>query len=125
VKAYPSQVTLSPEVTSKAAPNEEVTTPKKYKEDSIDVKTLTNELAAALLDISAKEDLVKQHSKVAEEAVSGIFTVNQIFIFYIFHVLHVLSQTLHSSISILYINEFSMIWWTSFSNQRAIYPMQL
>ncbi|KAK2384918.1 filament plant protein [Trifolium repens] len=70
-QAYPSQVTLSPEVTSKAAPNEEVTTPKKYKEDFIDVKTLTNELAAALLDISAKEDLVKQHSKVAEEAVSG------------------------------------------------------
>ncbi|WJX53770.1 hypothetical protein P8452_39728 [Trifolium repens] len=69
--AYPSQATLSPEVTSKAAPNEEVTTPKKYKEDFIDVKTLTNELAAALLDISAKEDLVKQHSKVAEEAVSG------------------------------------------------------
>ncbi|WJX53769.1 hypothetical protein P8452_39728 [Trifolium repens] len=70
-QAYPSQATLSPEVTSKAAPNEEVTTPKKYKEDFIDVKTLTNELAAALLDISAKEDLVKQHSKVAEEAVSG------------------------------------------------------
>ncbi|GAU25408.1 hypothetical protein TSUD_70600 [Trifolium subterraneum] len=69
--AYPSQATLSPEVTSKAAPNEEVSTPKKYKEDFIDVKTLTNELAAALLDISAKEDLVKQHSKVAEEAVSG------------------------------------------------------
>ncbi|XP_045823408.1 filament-like plant protein [Trifolium pratense] len=70
-QAYPSQATLSPEVTSKAAPNEEVGTPKKYKEDFIDVKTLTNELAAALLDISAKEDLVKQHSKVAEEAVSG------------------------------------------------------
>ncbi|WJX47810.1 hypothetical protein P8452_34457 [Trifolium repens] len=69
--AYPSQATLSPEVTSKAAPNEEVSTPKKYKDDFIDVKTLTNELAAALLDISAKEDLVKQHSKVAEEAVSG------------------------------------------------------
>ncbi|WJX47809.1 hypothetical protein P8452_34457 [Trifolium repens] len=70
-QAYPSQATLSPEVTSKAAPNEEVSTPKKYKDDFIDVKTLTNELAAALLDISAKEDLVKQHSKVAEEAVSG------------------------------------------------------
>lgn len=35
------------------------------------MKTLTNELAAALLEISAKEDMVKQHSKVAEEAVSG------------------------------------------------------
>ncbi|XP_058731116.1 filament-like plant protein [Vicia villosa] len=70
-QVYPSQATLSPEVTSKAAPNEEVSTPKKYKEGVIDVKTLTNELAAALLEIGAKEDLVKQHSKVAEEAVEG------------------------------------------------------
>ncbi|KAI5384115.1 filament-like plant protein [Lathyrus oleraceus] len=70
-QVYPSQATLSPEVTSKVAPNEEVSTPKKYKEGVIDMKTLTNELAAALLDISAKEDLVKQHSKVAEEAVEG------------------------------------------------------
>lgn len=70
-QVYPIQATLSPEVTSKPAPNEEVSTPKKYKEEGIDVKTLTNELAAALLEISAKEDMVKQHSKVAEEAVSG------------------------------------------------------
>lgn len=35
------------------------------------VKSLTEKLATALLNISAKEDLVKQHSKVAEEAVSG------------------------------------------------------
>lgn len=35
------------------------------------VKSLTEKLSAALLSISAKEDLVKQHSKVAEEAVSG------------------------------------------------------
>lgn len=73
VKVYPSQATLSPEVTSKAVPNEEVSTPKKYKEGVIDVKTLTNELAAALLEIGAKDDLVKQHSKVAEEAVEGIY----------------------------------------------------
>jgi len=37
------------------------------------LKILTDKLAAALLTISAKEDLVKQHSKVAEEAVSGIY----------------------------------------------------
>lgn len=36
------------------------------------MKTLTEKLSAALLNISAKEDLVKQHAKVAEEAVSGI-----------------------------------------------------
>ncbi|CAH1441803.1 unnamed protein product [Lactuca virosa] len=36
------------------------------------VKTLSQKLSAALLNISIKEDLVKQHSKVAEEAVEGI-----------------------------------------------------
>ncbi|KAK7247618.1 hypothetical protein RIF29_42504 [Crotalaria pallida] len=61
-QVYPTQGTMSPEVTSKAAPNEE---------QVIDVKTLTDKLAAAILNISAKEELVKQHSKVAEEAVSG------------------------------------------------------
>ncbi|WOL11857.1 filament-like plant protein 3 [Canna indica] len=35
------------------------------------VKELTEKLSAALLDISAKEDLIKQNAKVAEEAVSG------------------------------------------------------
>ncbi|THU70925.1 hypothetical protein C4D60_Mb08t30130 [Musa balbisiana] len=35
------------------------------------VKRLTEKLSVALLKISAKEDLVKQHAKVAEEAVSG------------------------------------------------------
>jgi len=43
------------------------------KEEVTDVKILTDKLAAALLNISAKEDLVKQHAKVAEEAVSGIY----------------------------------------------------
>lgn len=35
------------------------------------VKRLTEKLSAALLNISAKEELVKQHARVAEEAVSG------------------------------------------------------
>ncbi|XP_027341925.1 filament-like plant protein 3 isoform X1 [Abrus precatorius] len=70
-QVYPAQAALSPEVTSKAVPNEEeISTPKKSKEVS-DVKILTDKLAAALLNISAKEDLVKQHAKVAEEAVTG------------------------------------------------------
>ncbi|XP_028770555.1 filament-like plant protein [Neltuma alba] len=62
-QVYPTQATPSPEVTSKAAPiiEEEVT----------DVKILTEKLCASLRDIRAKEDLVKQHAKVAEEAVSG------------------------------------------------------
>lgn len=54
----------SPEVTSKAAPDDDLN-------DS--VKTLTEKLSEALLNIRAKEDLVRQHAKVAEEAVSGIY----------------------------------------------------
>nr|XP_043607580.1 filament-like plant protein [Erigeron canadensis] len=53
----------SPEVTSRAStPNSEVN-------DSF--KILTEKLSAALVNVGAKEDLVKQHSKVAEEAVAG------------------------------------------------------
>ena len=36
------------------------------------VKSLSEKLSAALLTISAKDDLVKQHAKVAEDAVAGI-----------------------------------------------------
>lgn len=62
-KAYSNQNIQSPEVTSKAiSPDEEL-------DDS--VKTLREKLASALHNIRAKDDLVKQHSKVAEEAVSG------------------------------------------------------
>ncbi|CAH1436355.1 unnamed protein product [Lactuca virosa] len=52
---------LSPEVTSKSEiPQEEL---------QGGVKTLSQKLSATLLNISIKENLVKQHSKVAEEAV--------------------------------------------------------
>lgn len=63
-KANPTHTTLLPEVTSKAPRNEE--------EDNESVETLTNKLSAALLSSSAKDDFVKQHAKVAEEAVSGL-----------------------------------------------------
>ncbi|KAI9391514.1 hypothetical protein POPTR_007G098500v4 [Populus trichocarpa] len=53
----------SPEVTSKSVLTDE--------DHSDNVRTLTEKLSAALLNISAKEELVKQHAKVAEEAVSG------------------------------------------------------
>lgn len=54
----------SPEVTSRAStPNTEV------NNDSF--KSLTEKLSAALVNVGAKEDLVKQHAKVAEEAVAG------------------------------------------------------
>lgn len=60
---YSNQSSLSPEVTSKAELQ-----PEEF-EDSI--KTLSEKLSAALRNVSLKEDLVQQHSKVAEEAVEG------------------------------------------------------
>lgn len=63
-KASPNNNAQSPEVSSKASANcEDVN-------DSI--KRLTEKLSAALVNVSAKEDLVKQHAKVAEEAIAGI-----------------------------------------------------
>ncbi|KAA3453801.1 filament-like plant protein [Gossypium australe] len=59
----PNNNTQSPEVSSKASTNSEDVTGS--------VKILTEKLSAALVNISAKEDLVKQHSKVAEEAIAG------------------------------------------------------
>ncbi|KAK6246201.1 Filament-like plant protein - like 6 [Theobroma cacao] len=62
-KASPNNNAQSPEVSSKASANcEDVN-------DSI--KRLTEKLSAALVNVSAKEDLVKQHAKVAEEAIAG------------------------------------------------------
>lgn len=63
LQASPNQSMQSPEVTSKAAP---------LDEDANDgVKILTEKLSAAVATITAKEELVKQHAKVAEEAVTG------------------------------------------------------
>ncbi|KAF8411769.1 hypothetical protein HHK36_004328 [Tetracentron sinense] len=61
-RASPNHNTQSPEVTSKAIASGEV---------NGSLKNLSEKLSAALLNISAKEDLVKQHAKVAEEAVTG------------------------------------------------------
>ena len=49
--------------------------PPKVKDDDVQdsVKSLNEKLSAALLTINAKEDLVKQHTRVAEEAVAGNF----------------------------------------------------
>lgn len=43
----------------------------RQSEQNHGVKTLSEKLSEALLSINAKEELVKQHAKVAEEAVSG------------------------------------------------------
>ncbi|XP_057549995.1 filament-like plant protein 3 isoform X1 [Amaranthus tricolor] len=62
-QASPNQTTQSPEVTSKVAPHDE--------DVNDGVNILTKKLSAAVATISAKEELVKQHAKVAEEAVAG------------------------------------------------------
>lgn len=53
----------SPEITSKLSFTDD--------ESKDNVKRLTEKLSAALVNVSAKEDLVKQHARVAEEAVAG------------------------------------------------------
>ncbi|KAH7861909.1 hypothetical protein Vadar_032529 [Vaccinium darrowii] len=63
LNASPNQNSQSPEVTSKPAVS--------GKEIKDNPKVLTEKLSAALANVSAKEDLVKQHAKVAEEAVAG------------------------------------------------------
>ncbi|KAJ0726490.1 putative filament-like plant protein [Helianthus annuus] len=52
----------------------EVTSNAKEEEEAVEdvVKTLSQKLSEALMKISIKEDLVKEHSKVAEEAVEGL-----------------------------------------------------
>ena len=61
---YSNRSSLSPEVTSKGELQ-----PEEFEDN---IKTLSEKLSAALRNISLKEDLVQQHSKVAEEAVEGI-----------------------------------------------------
>lgn len=63
LKDSPNHDSQSPEVTSKAVSSGD--------DVNNSVKSLTERLSAALVNVSAKEDLVKQHSKVAEEAVAG------------------------------------------------------
>ncbi|CAH8392394.1 unnamed protein product [Eruca vesicaria subsp. sativa] len=58
----------SPELISKPVTREEV---EEEEEATADIKILTERLSAALLNVSLKDDLAKQHAKVAEEAVAG------------------------------------------------------
>lgn len=62
-QACPTQSSVSPDILSKVVATDE--------EINDNVKILSEKLSDALLNISAKEELVKQHAKVAEEAVSG------------------------------------------------------
>uniref|UniRef100_A0A3N7EQM7 Filament-like plant protein n=1 Tax=Populus trichocarpa TaxID=3694 RepID=A0A3N7EQM7_POPTR len=62
-KASPTDSAQSPEVTSKTITTDEDVNDR--------IKSLTDKLSAALVNVSAKDDLVKQHVKVAEEAVAG------------------------------------------------------
>ncbi|KAJ8551195.1 hypothetical protein K7X08_000565 [Anisodus acutangulus] len=63
LKEFPDHDKQSPEVTSKSATIDD--------ESKESLRCLTEKLTAALVNVSAKEDLVKQHAKVAEEAIAG------------------------------------------------------
>ncbi|PHT42424.1 hypothetical protein CQW23_16449 [Capsicum baccatum] len=69
LKETPENDNQSPEVTSKAA-----TIDDEAKEST---KKLIEKLSAALVNVSAKEDLVKQHAKVAQEAITDENTNEQ------------------------------------------------
>ncbi|KAM3306104.1 filament-like plant protein [Capsicum chacoense] len=64
LKEFPDHDKQSPGVTSQAATVDD--------ESMESLKCLTEKLSAALFNVSAKEDLVKQHAKVAEEAIAGV-----------------------------------------------------
>ena len=72
-KSSPNHETQSPEVSSKAICKEEDIDDDLPKQEEINdsVKSLSERLSAALVNVKAKEDLVKQHAKVAEEAIAG------------------------------------------------------
>ncbi|XP_021308720.1 filament-like plant protein 3 isoform X2 [Sorghum bicolor] len=61
--------------TAKSSPNStqspEITSKELEDQNNVKVKVLSERLSSVVLDIRAKDDLVKQHSKVAEEAVLG------------------------------------------------------
>ncbi|KAJ0234273.1 Filament-like plant protein 3 [Hirschfeldia incana] len=60
----------SPELISKPVTREQEEV-EGEEEATADIKILTERLSAALLNVSLKDDLAKQHAKVAEEAVAG------------------------------------------------------
>ncbi|KAG2701122.1 hypothetical protein I3843_06G029300 [Carya illinoinensis] len=71
-ESSPSHDTQSPEATSKAMESAEDVSDASSKKDINDsIQSLAEKLSAALVNVIAKEDLVKQNAKVAEEAVAG------------------------------------------------------
>ncbi|KAJ4758459.1 filament-like protein (DUF869) [Rhynchospora pubera] len=72
LRSSPNQ-TQSPDITSKIEPKFPGIMSKSNSDENKDetIKILSEKLSAAILDLNAKEDIVKQHAKVAEEAVIG------------------------------------------------------
>jgi len=77
---------LPEEVTSKTVPGTGISSDgssekdeneniKDVKEDVLndELRNMSEKLSAELVNVNAKEDLVKQHAKVAEEAIAGTF----------------------------------------------------
>ncbi|XP_062186786.1 filament-like plant protein isoform X2 [Phragmites australis] len=69
------RLTCSHKDTAKSSPKStqspEISSKELEDDNSVKVKVLSERLSSVVLDIRAKDDLVKQHSKVAEEAVLG------------------------------------------------------
>ena len=72
----PKFVQVSPETYSHLTESEE-----KVKVLEENVKVLNEQLSAAQSEITTKDALVKQHAKVAEEAVSGVHKLKFTFLF--------------------------------------------
>lgn len=67
----PSERLTDEQDTPKSTPSPEIASKEAQNNSNVKVKVLSERLSSAVLDIRAKDDLVKQHSKVAEEAVLG------------------------------------------------------
>ncbi|KAJ1703221.1 hypothetical protein LUZ63_003000 [Rhynchospora breviuscula] len=72
LRGSPNQ-TQSPDITSKIEPKLPAIMSKSNSDENKDetIKILSEKLSAVILDLNAKDDIVKQHAKVAEEAVLG------------------------------------------------------
>lgn len=66
---------ISSDCSSEKDENGENENIKDVKEDVLNdgLRNMSEKLSAALVNVNAKEDLVKQHAKVAEEAIAGAF----------------------------------------------------
>lgn len=95
-------------------------------------RNISERLSAALVNVNAKEDLVKQHAKVAEEAIAGTKTAVNIkcippFLSVIFKINHWLNSIawlpLHHLLNISFMMCGMCLWNNSAAVKLANYPV--